>query len=215
MLRFSGLQLVVYKISGGITFLPLFLPLFKLKSMKMNKSTLLAFGLLILTGSLFRVFGFAPQIAMAIFGGAMIKDKKLAFVLPLVSMLISDCLIELLFINGYFPYGGFYKGQITNYILLTSLTVFGFYIKGLNVSRIAVSAVAAPTTYFLLSNFIIWANGGGFHRPKTFDGLMMCYADALPFYRSGLVSTLVFSVILFGGYYLLHRMVLERKAQIA
>jgi hypothetical protein len=183
--------------------------------MKINKSLLLAFGLLILTGSLFRVFGFAPQIAMAIFGGAVIKDKKLAFVLPLLSMLISDCLIHVLYINDLFPYGGFYSGQITNYILLGSLTFIGFFIKGWNVGRIGAAAIAAPTAYFLMSNLLVWANGGGFHRPKTFDGLMMCFADALPFYRSGLVSTMIFTVILFGGFYLLQRYVIERKAQLA
>jgi hypothetical protein len=183
--------------------------------MKLNKSILLAFGLLILTGSLFRVFGFAPQIAMAIFGGAMIKDKKLAFILPLVSMLISDCLIQVLFMNGYFPYAGFYSGQITNYILLGGLTLFGFLIKGWNVSRIGMTAVAAPTTYFLVSNFLVWINGGGFRRPLTIEGMMMSYADALPFYRSSLLSTLVFTVILFGGFYLLQKFVIERKAQLA
>jgi hypothetical protein len=183
--------------------------------MKFDKSLWVAFGLLIIIGSVSRVFGFAPQIAMAIFGGAMIKDKKLAFVVPMISMLLSDVLMEVLFVNGYFPYGGFYKGQITNYILIASLTLFGFMIKGWNVGRIATASIAAPTTYFLVSNFLVWANGGGLHRPKTFSGLMVSYADALPFYRSGLVSTLVFTVIFFGGYYLVQRFVLNRNTQIA
>src|SRR5688572_4469998 len=135
--------------------------------MKFDKSLWVAFGLLIIVGSVSRLFGFAPQIAMAIFGGAMIKDKKLAFVVPMISMLLSDVLMEVLFINGYFPYGGFYAGQITNYVLLASLTLFGFMAKGGNVPRIATAAVAAPTTYFLISNFIVWANGGGYNRPKT------------------------------------------------
>jgi len=183
--------------------------------MKFNKSLWVAFGLLIVVGSLSRVFGFAPQIAMAVFSGAMIKDKKLAFLVPLISMLLSDVLIEVLFINGYFPYGGFYKGQIINCILLASMTLFGFLIKGFNVGRIAAASLAAPTTYFLVSNFILWANGGGLQRPKTFDGLLMCYADALPFYRGYLTTTLVFTVIFFGGYYLLQRFVLNRNTQMA
>lgn len=183
--------------------------------MKLDKSLWVAFGLLIIVGSLARVMGFAPQMAMAVFGGAMIKDKKLAFIVPLISLLISDVLIEVLFINGYFPYGGFYKGQITNYVLLTSLTLFGFMIKGWNVTRIATASFAAPTAYFLISNFMLWANGGGYQRPKTFGGLLMCYTDALPFYRNYLVATLVFSVIFFGGYYLLQRFVFNRNTQIA
>ena len=69
--------------------------------MKDNKSVFLAFGLLIIIGSVFRAAGFAPQIAMAIFGAAVIKDKKLSFVLPFVSMLLSDVFIEILYRNGY------------------------------------------------------------------------------------------------------------------
>jgi hypothetical protein len=45
--------------------------------------------------------------------------------------------------------------------------------------------------------------GGGFHRPKTWDGLMMCFNDAVPFYRNGLITTLVASAVLFTGYLLL------------
>jgi len=183
--------------------------------MKFDKSLLVAFGLLIIVGAVSRLFGFAPQIAMAVFGGAMIKDKKLAFLVPMISMLLSDVLMEVLFMNGYFPYGGFYKGQITNYILLASMTLFGFMIKNWNVGRIATASIAAPTTYFLASNFLLWANGGGLQRPKTFGGLMMCYADALPFYRGYLTATLVFAVIFFGGYYLLQRFVLNRNTQVA
>jgi hypothetical protein len=152
-----------------------------------------------------RPFGFAPQIAMAIFGGAIIKDKKLAFLLPLLSMFISDALYEILFRNGVGNMPGFYEGQITNYILFGSMTVFGFLIKNINVAKIFVASIAAPTTFFLLSNFFVWLSNSpdaGLSRPKTFNGLMMCYNDGLPFYPWSVASTLIFSAILFGGYYL-------------
>jgi hypothetical protein len=179
--------------------------------MKENKSLLLAFGLLIVVGSVFRVAGFAPQIAMAIFGAAVIKDKRLAFLLPLVSMFLSDVLYEVLFRNGYAPYGGFYEGQISNYILLAGITLIGFWARNLNWSRIAAATIAAPTIYFLASNFVVWLGGGGLQRPRTFDGLLMCYNDAIPFFRSSLMYTIVFSAILFGGYFLVQRFVLHRK----
>lgn len=179
--------------------------------MKLDKSVLLAFGLLIVIGSVFRVAGFAPQIAMAVFGAAVIRDKRLAFVLPLVSMLLSDVLYEVLFYYGYTPYGGIYEGQITNYLILMVTVLAGFMARNLNPARIAAVSVAAPILYFLLSNFMVWLGGGGFHRPISFSGLMLCYEDALPFLRSSLESTLVFSVVLFGGYFLLNRYVLNKK----
>jgi hypothetical protein len=42
----------------------------------------------------------------------------------------------------------------------------------------------------------------GLSRPKNFNGLLLCYSDGLPFYPWSVVSCVVFSAILFGGYYL-------------
>ena len=73
--------------------------------MKWNKSTVVSFLLLVIAASMYRAwdgrpFGFAPQIAMAIFGGAVIRDKRLAFILPLLSMILSDVIYEVLYVNG-------------------------------------------------------------------------------------------------------------------
>jgi len=179
--------------------------------MKQNRSLIIALALLIITGSVFRVAGFAPQIAMAVFGGAVIKDKRLAFLLPLVSMFLSDVLYQVLFNYGYVPYGGFYEGQIVNYILLAGITLIGLWARNLNWTRVVAATLAAPTVYFLASNFLVWFGGGGLQRPKTFGGLMMCYNDAVPFFRSGLASTILFSTILFGGYFLIQRFILREK----
>jgi hypothetical protein len=178
--------------------------------MKVSKQILLTFSLLIVIASLYRImpgrpFGFAPQIAMAIFGGAVIKDKKLAFLLPLLSMFISDALYELLYRSGIGKIPGFYEGQITNYILFSAMTVFGFFIKNLKLSQIILASLEAPTAFFILSNFFVWLSNSpdaGLHRPKTFNGLLMCFNDGLPFYPWSIAATLVFSAILFGGYYL-------------
>lgn len=185
--------------------------------MKQNKSAWLAFGLLIIIGSVFRAAGFAPQIAMAIFGAAVIKDKKLAFILPLLSMLLSDVFIEILYRNGLMNYGGFwsgqtfYDGQVLNYILLAGLTLVGFWARNLNWARIAVATITAPVIFFLLSNLFVWIGGAGYSRPHTFSGLILCYEDGLPFLRTSIMYTAMFSAILFGGYFLVQRFVLPRK----
>lgn len=189
--------------------------------MKVTKQMVIGFLLLIVIASLYRImpgrpYGFAPQIAMAIFGGAIIKDKKFAFLLPLLSMFISDALYEILFRNGVGNMPGFYEGQITNYILFTSLTLFGFFIKNFNIGRIALAAIAAPTVYFLISNFLIWINNSplaGLNRPKTFHGLLLCFSDGLPFYPWSVAATFVFSAILFGSYYLITKKSLKLTEQ--
>ena len=181
--------------------------------MKLSRQVLISFLLLIVIASLYRIMpgrqpGFAPQWAMAIFGGAIIKDKKLAFILPLLSMFISDALYEVLYRNGVGNIQGFYEGQFTNYILFGLMTFFGFLIKNFNVGRIALASVAAPTVYFFLSNFMVWTSSSplaGLGRPKTFNGLLLTLNDGLPFYAWSIAATLIFSAILFGSYYLITR----------
>ncbi len=162
-----------------------------------------------------RPWGFAPQWAMGIFAGAMIKDKKIAFLLPLLSMFISDALYEVLYRNGVGNIKGFYQGQITNYILFGAMTIFGILIRKINAGKIILASIAAPTTFFLLSNFFVWLSNSpdaGYNRPKTFNGLLLCYNDGLPFYGWSIVATLVFSAILFGYYFLLMQSAVSKKA---
>jgi hypothetical protein len=173
--------------------------------MKLNKSFVWAFVLLVLVAALYRIMpnrplGFAPQIAMALFGGAMIQDRKWAIALPLLSMLISDILYQVLFSLGMTEIAGFYSGQFTNYLLFAGVAVLGFTMGKVNLKRVLGYSVAAPTLYFLVSNFIVWISGGGFARPLTGAGMIQCYLDAVPFYGGSLAATVLFSLVLFGGF---------------
>jgi hypothetical protein len=198
--------------------------------MKLNKSALLAFGLLVLAASLYRAwpdrpFGFAPQMAMALFAGAAIKDKRWAFLLPLLSMLISDVVYQALYLNGVTTIKGFYKGQGLNYLLISGITVFGFLLKKINVLRVTLFSLAGSILFFLASNFVVWIGGGGLGRPKTFEGLMLCYYDGLAFlrdygvirgfYGNLFIGDLFFCAVIFGSYYLLNKLVLQPKQQLA
>jgi hypothetical protein len=186
--------------------------------MKINRSVLVAFGLLILAASLYRVmpgrpFGFAPQWAMAVFAGAVIKDKRLSFLLPLVSMFISDSIYQLLYVNGLTQIPGFYEGQLLNYLLFGSMVFFGLLIRRISWIKIIAASLAAPSAFFILSNLMVWIGGGGYSRPQTFTGLLQCFADGIPFYQMSMISTLVFSTALFGSYLILKQK--EEKQQIA
>ena len=180
--------------------------------MKITKSVIIALVLMVVVAALYRVFpnrpyGFAPQYAMAIFGGAVfIKDKKWAFVLPILSMFLSDVLYQALYMNGLSTIQGFYEGQLLNYGLFAGLTFIGFLIKKINVVSVLLASLASPSVYFILSNLAVWAGSGGLGRPKTWDGLLLTYSDALPFYPNSLYATLVFSTGLFGGYYFINHL---------
>lgn len=176
--------------------------------MKSSNKLIWSFLLLVIVAALYRIipgrpYGFAPLWAMAVFSGAVIKDKKWAFIIPVLSMFISDLLYEVLYVGGISTMPGFYEGQWQNYILFALLVFVGFAIKKLNVLQIGLASVAAPTLYFIVSNFLVWFSSGavrGLNRPKTFNGLIQCYSDGIPFYKTSILATLVFSAILFGVY---------------
>jgi Zn-dependent protease len=83
------------------------------------------------------------------------------------------------------------------------LTIFGFFMRSDKPYQVLGASIAGPTSFFLTSNFLVWIGGGGYHHPKTFAGLMNTYMDGIPFYQNSVISTVVFSCILFGTYYLL------------
>lgn len=183
-----------------------------------NKNLVSALVLMVVTTALYRVipgrpYGFAPQIAVAIFSGSLfIKNKPTAFLLPLLSMLISDAFYQLLYLNGWADMPGFYAGQWENYLLFVGLTCFGFFIQPNKLASIFSVSLITPTVYFFISNTMVWLFGGGYNRPKTVNGLITCLADGIPFYKNSLFATLIFSSILFGSMAMLDRLFKRSKA---
>ena len=176
--------------------------------MKLNKTAIWYLIILIIAAAIFRVipdrpFGFAPHIAMALFGGAVIKDRKWAFALPLFSMFVSDALYEILYQNGLTTIKGFYSGQWLDYLVFASIVIVGFFMKRITVVNVFVYSLIAPTWFFLLSNFTVWL--GAKTIPQTMAGLMETYALGVPFYRWSIVATILFSAFFFGAYYLLNK----------
>jgi hypothetical protein len=179
--------------------------------MKQKKLIIWSLILMTVVAAVYRVipdrpFGFAPQWALALFSGVVIKDKKWAFVLPVLSMIISDLLYQVLYIAGFTPIYGFYQGMWLNYLLFASIVVFGFFIKKTTVVNVFAMSLIAPTYFFIVSNFLTWAGVGDYvEYPKTWTGLMECYAAGVPFYRNSLIATLVFSAVLFGSWYFINK----------
>lgn len=170
--------------------------------MKQNK-ILVVFALLILSCALYRIvpgrpYGFAPQIAVALFGGAVLKDKKWAFALPLFSMLLSDALYEALYRMNLGNMPGFYEGQGINYLLLAGACFLGMGVRKASFRNVAIVSVAGPVLFFLLSNLATWLGHGGYNLPMTSEGLFQTYVLALPFFYMSLLSTILFSAVFFG-----------------
>lgn len=73
------------------------------------------------------------------------------------------------------------------------------------VVRVAAGALLGPTSFFLVSNYAVWAGGGNMY-PHTLGGLQACYLAAIPFYRNDLLSTTLVLALVFGVPALARRM---------
>jgi hypothetical protein len=150
--------------------------------------------------------GFSPVIAIALFAGFIVKQKDMSFLLPLLALFISDAVIQFLYTQDMFKYPGFYSGQWKNYLILMSATLIGWLLKGRSNSSLLIGTIAAPTVFFLLSNFSVWMGTTEATYSKDFSGLMTCYTAGLPFYKNALMATIVFlPVILFTYNYMMRK----------
>jgi hypothetical protein len=78
--------------------------------------------------------------------------------------------------------------------------------KKVNIYSVIGGSISASVVFFLVTNFIVWAEGLWY--PLTVEGLVSCYAMALPFFRYELIGTLAFTLFFFGSYSLITRKVL-------
>jgi hypothetical protein len=138
---------------------------------------------------------FNPIIAISLFSGVVISDKKLAFLMPLLAMFASDILLEVLQIAP-----GFYGlSQLGNYASLLLVTVLGFGMKKIRFVHVAGFSIASTLMFFFLSNSnVFFFNAVAYER--SFNGWMTCLAAGIPFIKNGLLTDLFFSGVLFGSY---------------
>ncbi len=177
--------------------------------MKQNTTMLMIAVVMILAAALSRIafypLNFSPVIAMALFGGAVIKDKKLAFALPLLAMFISDVLFE---VTNIAP--GFWGwGQLVGYGILALITVFGFKLKKINVLNVTGFSIASSLIFFLLSNSSVWVFDTTTYA-KNFGGWMNCLEAGIPFLKNGVATDIVYSGVFFGGYDLLQKFAFKK-----
>ncbi len=169
--------------------------------MKLSRQTIIFYFILIAITVIIKIIcapqinlsGFSSVIAVALFAGITTKEKTKAFLLPLITLFLSDVLLQILDVLNLFPYSGFYSGQIYNYVLFVLITLIGISLRSYRIAGIFLGALIAPTVFFLLSNFIVWKTQGlimGYE--NNFNGLMQSYTFGLPFYRNSLIATIIF-----------------------
>jgi hypothetical protein len=66
-----------------------------------------------------------------------------------------------------------------------------------NAGRVIGASIASSTSFFLVSNFMVWM-GSVVMYPHTAAGLSACYIAGLPFYRNDLLATTLVAGLAFG-----------------
>jgi hypothetical protein len=89
------------------------------------------------------------------------------------------------------------RGYIVTWLWYALVCLLGLQILSKPTTlRVIAGVLASATSFFLLSNFVVWA--AGLMYPHTLAGLTTCYVAAIPFYRNDLISTAITAGALFG-----------------
>ncbi|HKN77379.1 MAG TPA: DUF6580 family putative transport protein [Candidatus Acidoferrum sp.] len=152
--------------------------------------TLLALAIIVLAAAL-RIaphpWNFTPVGAMALFSGAILKDRRLAFVFPLLALFAGDIFI------------GLYKLMPIVYASFLVSVAIGFWLRDRRtVARISAATLLGAIQFFLVTNFAVWAFDLSY--PHTRTGLLACYVAGIPYFWNTLAGDAVYAALLFVGF---------------
>ena len=146
---------------------------------------------------------FTPIGAMALFSGAYLGRRWLAFAAPLGALVLSDLVL-----------GFFYRGQATVYASVALIVMIGIAaLQRRSAIRVGLAALASSVLFFLITNFGMWLFSGFY--PRTMLGLEACYVAAIPFFQNTIAGDLFYATLLFGGFRVAELMVPRLSAQPA
>lgn len=145
----------------------------------------------------------APIAAMALFAGAYLKNRRLAVLLPVLALLFSDTILQVMYATGNSTNAGFYPSMLWVYGAIIATIFIGVFIsKRFGVLSIVGGSLAASVIFFLTTNFGVWSSGVVGY-PMSFQGLIQSYVAGIPFFHYTVIGDLAFTAILFGGYELI------------
>lgn len=148
-------------------------------------------------------YNFTPIGAMALFGGAYFANRVVAILVPMLSLWISDLLLNNLVYREYYTtFTWFTSGWIYASFLL--IGVLGMVLlQKVSVRNVLIASLSSSVLFFLITNFSVWLGSGMY--PQTREGLMACYTAGLPFFQNTILGDLFFSGVLFGAFELMQR----------
>jgi hypothetical protein len=131
----------------------------------------------------------APVGAIALFSGAVIRNRVMAFVVPLLSLLAGDLFLGFHILMPV-VYASFLVSIMIGWLLRERRTI----------PRVGGAVLLGAIQFFLITNFGVWMFLNSY--PKTLAGLAACYVAGLPYFWNTLAGDAFFSALLFGALFL-------------
>lgn len=139
---------------------------------------------------------FTPVGASLLFFGA--RGPRRQMWLPLALFAASDVILTTVVYRYPFTWDHF-----VTFAWYAGMLWLGTKLRTGGSVRILGAALAGSVSFFLLSNFAVWAVWHDMY-PMTFAGLMACYAAGLPFFRRAVEGDVIFTAAMFAMPGLLH-----------
>jgi hypothetical protein len=153
-------------------------------------AVLVSFGVL---GRWFQVqWNVTPTAALALFAGYLFAQGRIALLVPLATLAISNLLLE--------PHHHLGEMAAVYLSFLIPVAFSGLIRRRFTAARIAFCTVIPSVLFFLITNFAVWLYRRGDAYADSFAGLIDCYAAGLPFFRWMLAGDLFFAAAIFGSY---------------
>ncbi len=191
----------------------------KINKDKKNIVTVIAISLYILLIAVIKLFphpdNFTPILGLAIFGGAMLLRKRIFLYVTIIALFVSD----FVFNNYVHPeYFANKKGIIffADYMIWVYVSIVliifsaSFLLKKFNYIKLFFTAIGGAIVFFLITNFGSWLSSPELYT-RDFSGLLNSYVAGIPFFRSTLISNIIFSFIVFGIYDIAVRYIFRLK----
>jgi DMSO reductase anchor subunit len=160
--------------------------------------------LLLLAALLSRVIPHSGWFGFTAVGGSLLyfgakRAKWLEMLLPIAAFAGVDYYLT----THVYAYDFHWQEYLVTWGWTAAAIVLGRILlaRKVSVPRVASAAVLGPTSFFLASNYAVWAGShypGGMYAPD-FSGLLTCLAAGLPFYGRDLISTGLVLTIAFGA----------------
>ncbi len=168
-------------------------------------------------GMLTRLFGLpsnvSPMLAVILFGAAYFSRKSWSIALPIALYFLVDLYLNNVVYAQYFD-GFQIIGSTGVYIAIIAIVGLAiFMLRKVSIASVFISSLAAAVVFFLVTNFHSMLTMPEY--TKDLSGLMNSYTAGIPFFRATLVSTLIYSTVLFTSAELfLKRPSLQSKAEV-